>query len=93
MSIVCQADVVATGLAPGWYGVRCIFDWGQSELDDDQARHTYEERITVWQAEHIDAAISTGSSPPDERDRASVHVNTRPGGRRRWCDSPHLRLS
>jgi hypothetical protein len=58
VSIVRQADLVSDGPASGWYGVRCVFDWGQSDLDDDSARHTYEERITVWQAEDIDAAIS-----------------------------------
>lgn len=45
------------GMVSGWYGVRCLFDLGRLDLEDDQAEHAYEERVTVWRAEDIDAAI------------------------------------
>ncbi|MEV4094313.1 hypothetical protein [Streptosporangium saharense] len=32
-----------------WYGVRCVFGWS--------ARNTYEERVTLWQADSAEAAI------------------------------------
>jgi hypothetical protein len=35
---------------PGWFGVRCIFRWSQPP--------TYEERITLWEAESLDEAIA-----------------------------------
>jgi hypothetical protein len=34
---------------PGWFGVRCVFRWSQPP--------TYEERITIWEAESLDDAI------------------------------------
>jgi hypothetical protein len=38
------------------FSVRCIFRW---EPRPDQARrHLYEERITLWRANHIDEAIA-----------------------------------
>ena len=37
------------------YSVRCIFRWGPRQ--DQKAKHLYEERITLWQAESIDHAI------------------------------------
>jgi hypothetical protein len=38
------------------FSVRCIFRW---EPRSDQARkHLYEERITLWSADDIDAAIA-----------------------------------
>ena len=35
---------------PGWFAVRCVFRWTQPP--------TYEERITLWQAESLDDAIA-----------------------------------
>lgn len=35
---------------PGWFGVRCVFRWSQPA--------TYEERITLWEAESLDQAIA-----------------------------------
>ncbi|MGH9093133.1 MAG: hypothetical protein ACRDZR_17410 [Acidimicrobiales bacterium] len=35
---------------PGWFGVRCIFRWSGAP--------TYEERITLWQADSLDHAIA-----------------------------------
>jgi hypothetical protein len=35
---------------PGWFGVRCVFRWAQPP--------TYEERITLWEAESLDDAIA-----------------------------------
>jgi hypothetical protein len=37
--------------ADEWYGVRCVFQWTQRET------RPYEERITLWRAESLDAAI------------------------------------
>ena len=37
------------------FTVRCIFRW--EPKPGRQAQHLYEERITLWQAEDIDAAI------------------------------------
>jgi len=35
---------------PGWFGVRCVFRWTQPS--------TYEERITLWEADSLDDAIA-----------------------------------
>lgn len=35
---------------PGWFGVRCVFRWAQPP--------TYEERITLWEADSLDDAIA-----------------------------------
>jgi hypothetical protein len=35
---------------PGWFGVRCVFRWSQPL--------TYEERITLWEADSLDDAIA-----------------------------------
>lgn len=37
------------------FSVRCIFHW--DSLPDRQAAHVYEERISLWRAEDIHAAI------------------------------------
>ena len=37
------------------YSVRCIFRWEPRQ--DQKAKHLYEERITLWQAQSIDHAI------------------------------------
>ncbi|WP_068828062.1 hypothetical protein [Pseudomonas sp. BMS12] len=37
------------------YSVRCIFRWEPRQRQ--KAKHTYEERITLWQAESLDQAI------------------------------------
>jgi hypothetical protein len=34
---------------PGWFGVRCIFRWSDPP--------TYEERLTLWEADSLDQAI------------------------------------
>lgn len=34
---------------PGWFGVRCIFQWPQREC--------YEERVTMWRAQSFEEAI------------------------------------
>jgi len=38
------------GDSGGWYGVRCVFRWSRPS--------TYEERITLWEAESLDDAIA-----------------------------------
>ncbi len=38
------------GGQPGWFGVRCVFRWSQPL--------TYEERITLWEADSLDDAIA-----------------------------------
>jgi hypothetical protein len=43
-----MADVDEEG-EPGWFGVRCIFRWPDQQ--------TYEERLTLWQADSLDQAI------------------------------------
>ncbi|MGO9457716.1 MAG: hypothetical protein ACLP62_11830 [Acidimicrobiales bacterium] len=45
-------DVVTgePGGQPGWFGVRCVFRWSQPL--------TYEERITLWEADSLDDAIA-----------------------------------
>lgn len=43
-----------------WYTVRCVF---QSDSDDGFA---YEERVTVWQAESFDQAISLAEAEAAE---------------------------
>jgi hypothetical protein len=35
-----------------WYTVRCIFRWASAE------ESSYEERLTLWQADNLDAAIA-----------------------------------
>lgn len=37
------------------YSVRCIFRWAPHP--EQKAKHLYEERITLWQADNIDHAI------------------------------------
>jgi hypothetical protein len=37
------------------YSVRCVFRWEPRQ--DQKAKHLYEERITLWQAQSIDHAI------------------------------------
>ena len=44
-----HAEAVSGG-DPGWFGVRCVFRWSQPL--------TYEERITIWEAESLDEAIA-----------------------------------
>ena len=39
-----------SGGQPGWFGVRCVFRWSQPL--------TYEERITLWEADSLDDAIA-----------------------------------
>ncbi|HEX3827510.1 MAG TPA: hypothetical protein VHV82_09590 [Sporichthyaceae bacterium] len=41
--------------ALGWYGVRCMFAWGER---DGEAATIYEERITIWQAASFEGAIA-----------------------------------
>jgi len=43
-------SVEADGESGGWYGVRCVFRWTRPS--------TYEERITLWEAESLDDAIA-----------------------------------
>ena len=38
------------GGGAGWFGVRCVFRWSQPP--------TYEERITLWEADSLDDAIA-----------------------------------
>jgi len=52
---------VAEGsVRPQWYTVRCVF---QSDSDDGFA---YEERVTLWQAESFDQAISLAEAEASE---------------------------
>lgn len=41
-------------LMTNWYSVRCIFHWTLAD--------TYEERITIWQADSLDHAIEKAES-------------------------------
>jgi hypothetical protein len=43
-------------LNAGWFTVRCIFEVDPQSRDGSEPR-TYEERITLWQADDFDAAI------------------------------------
>lgn len=38
------------------FSVRCLFRW--QPLSQEQTHHTYEERITLWNAANFDAAIA-----------------------------------
>jgi hypothetical protein len=38
----------------GWFGVRCVFRWSQPS--------TYEERVTLWEADSLDDAIAQAES-------------------------------
>jgi hypothetical protein len=38
------------------FSVRCLFRWRR--FNTEQAHHTYEERITLWNAASFDAAIA-----------------------------------
>jgi hypothetical protein len=38
-----------------WYGVRHVVEWGGV---DEEGRYTYEERLTIWNAESFEDAIS-----------------------------------
>jgi hypothetical protein len=40
--------------AGGWFGVRCVFRWSRPS--------TYEERITLWEADSLDDAIAQAES-------------------------------
>jgi hypothetical protein len=40
--------------ARGWFGVRCVFRWSRPS--------TYEERITLWEADSLDDAIAQAES-------------------------------
>lgn len=46
-----------------WVTVRCLFDVG---LDASGDAHTYEERITLWRAPDLDAAIRLAEAEADE---------------------------
>ncbi len=63
---------------PGWFGVRCVFRWSASP--------TYEERITLWQADSLDDAIARA-----EDDAAALRRAARlrvPGDRPGLLDRP-----
>jgi len=48
-----------------WHSVRCLFevDPGRREATDPR---TYEERVTIWQAESLDAAIALAEAEAEE---------------------------
>jgi hypothetical protein len=46
--------------AAGWYGVRCVFRW------NSWADSPYEERITLWRADSLDAAIALAETEAAE---------------------------
>ncbi len=45
-----------------WYGVRCLFEGPPT----DDGLRTYEERITIWQANSLDQAIETAIAEAQE---------------------------
>ncbi|HVX20783.1 MAG TPA: hypothetical protein VHB02_05505 [Acidimicrobiales bacterium] len=45
-----EATAAGDGDSGGWYGVRCVFRWTRPS--------TYEERITLWEADSLDDAIA-----------------------------------
>ncbi len=49
----------------GWYGVRCVFRWTRPS--------TYEERVTLWEAESLDDAIAKAES---EAQRYASRLNS-----------------
>lgn len=53
-STVGGEDGDGAGESGGWYGVRCIFRWTQPS--------TYEERVTLWEADSLDDAIAKAES-------------------------------
>jgi hypothetical protein len=66
-------DLVDSILNSGWFTVRCIFEVDPQHWDGSEPR-TYEERITLWQAADMDAAIVLAEA--DATDYATT-VNAR----------------
>jgi hypothetical protein len=58
-------EVIDSVLNTGWFGVRCIFEVNPQEADASELR-TYEERLTLWQAEGFDAAIELAEADARE---------------------------
>ncbi len=50
----------------GWFGVRCVFDCGLSDLGDTETSRAYEERVTLWQADDLNAAIALAEAEAEE---------------------------
>ena len=50
-----------TVVSSGWFGVRCVF-----EHESDDAEHSYEERVTLWQAGSFDEAIALAEAEATE---------------------------
>ena len=48
-------------MSSGWFGVRCVF-----EHESDDAEHSYEERVTLWQAGSFDEAIALAEAEATE---------------------------
>ncbi|GAA2586250.1 hypothetical protein GCM10010435_75570 [Winogradskya consettensis] len=44
--------------APRWFGVRCVYH--------DAVRNAYEERVTVWQADSVEASIALAEAEAGE---------------------------
>lgn len=49
----------------GWFAVRCVFEISPSDPTGGQAA-TYEERVTLWQAQNFDEAIAHAEDDADD---------------------------
>jgi pentatricopeptide repeat protein len=48
-----------------WHSVRCLFEVDSGRHEDTDPR-TYEERVTIWQADSFDAAIALAETEAAE---------------------------